>query len=101
MASPAARVSRVDLKRHPDLRRVYLARGKLETLRHDADYCALVAVQHCVLSNNLRIAAECALPQSCRYDGNTRCASFVVVGREQPARNRIHAQGFEQSTGHK
>src|SRR5262249_46159322 len=94
-----ARVRRIELKRNPNFRRIYLTGREVEAPRHHSDNGAFRSIEERVAADQVPIAAEGALPESLGDDGDAWHAVDVVLGGYQSARQGRHANGREQASG--
>src|ERR1700730_10691095 len=71
----------------------------METRSNHADNRVVISVHGHALANDVWRRAELALPQARANDGNWGGASTIVVGTEETAQGRFHAQNRKKIRG--
>ena len=80
---------------------VAAAGGELERRRHDADHRVGAPVQRDLASDDVRIAAEPARPQAVAEHRDAVAARLVLMGKERPPQEGLHAEGPEEVGRHR
>jgi hypothetical protein len=101
MAAAAARTSRIDLERNPELGWVELAGREGESGRHHANHVARAAVEEDIASHSLGVACVGALPEAIGDYRGLGNAGTVVFGGERAAQNRRYAEQGQHPAGDK
>src|SRR5712664_1460487 len=100
MSASISRVCRIESQCGPELRRLWLARRKLKTLRHHADDVAFQAVEVRLPPHDMGITRKNALPGAVGNIGHHLRSWYIVRLRYQASLDWRHGKRFQEPAAH-